>query len=139
MPTRNIEEFLGLLVEHVRDSAIASCDSVLESKTPMAKRWKRAGATASNLRTLIPDIVDNTIFHLLNAIDNTELHLTFTTKKGHTVDLLKEGKSEIAGEYLGGKWRAEVSSKRFVDDADDQALRRLAKDIGKKILKGELE
>lgn len=137
MASRSIEEFIGLLIEHVRDPAVGSCDSVLESTTPMAKRWKKAGATATSLRTLIPDIIDNAIFHLLNAIDNSDLHLKFTNKNGHTVNLSKEGKFELAGEYMSGKWRAQLSKERFADDADDDALRRLAKDIGKKILNGE--
>jgi hypothetical protein len=128
-----------LLIEHVRDTAIGSCDSVLDSTTRTAKRWKKAGATTTGLRVLIPDIVDDVIFHLLNAIDNNELRLKFTDKDGHTVNLLKEGKSELGGEYMGGNWRAKFSKERFADDVDDEKLRRLARDIGKKILKGELE
>lgn len=74
-------------------------------------------------RTIIPDIVDNTVFHLLDAIDNGLLRLVFTDSSGRVVDLMKNGLSEMAGWYMGtGGWRAQYSQERFIDDCADLRL-----------------
>ena len=78
---------------------------------------------------IIPDVVDETIFCLLDAIDNDLLHLVFVSPDGTTVDLTKEGRSELGGWFMGidESWRTEYSTERIGDDSaalvDGQPLR----------------
>ncbi|HTM55100.1 MAG TPA: hypothetical protein VL175_13785 [Pirellulales bacterium] len=117
-----LKEFAKLLVQLVRDEAIQNSDFSLSSQArgPTARRWQQAATHQSPLefaRTIIPDIVDETVFYLLNAIDNGSLKLTFATQNGTQVDLTKDGHGELAGWYLGSDgWRAAYSKERFVDD-----------------------
>jgi hypothetical protein len=123
--TPEIEEFGKMLVEWVRDASIQSTDMILRPtvEAPVAKRWRlaaRDGTTTTFARVLIPDIVDDTIFYLLQAIDEGILPLTFTASSGKTVDLTAEGRSELAGWYIGSPgWREMYSKERFVDDCAD--------------------
>ena len=69
-----IEQFAKILVENVRDSAIHSSDIALRPNavSPVAKRWAKAALNESSMdfaATVIPDVVDETVFYLLNAID----------------------------------------------------------------------
>ena len=71
---------------------------------------------------MIPDCVDKTIFHLLYAIDQGAIRLSFQSQDGNFVDLTEEGLSELAGWFMGsGGWRAMYSSERFHDDFADLA------------------
>jgi hypothetical protein len=125
MPQRAIQEFAQLLVRHVRDVAIQSCDLQLlpHSQTPMAKRWRRAAIPFEGKvppQVLIPDCVDETIFVFLRAIDQGLLRLSFTTESGETVDLAKEGHGELAAQYMAPDgWRAKYSKERVNHDVDD--------------------
>ena len=91
--------------------------------SPVAKRWAKAAREEASVdigRILIPDIVDGTIFYLLQAIDEGILPLRFTASNGKTVDLTAEGRSELAGWYIGSPgWREMYSQERFVDDFAD--------------------
>src|SRR5262245_7742983 len=121
MPNPEIEEFARLLVKHVRDHAVQSCDNLLapHANSPVAKRWREAGSPAS-IATAIPDCIDDTVFFLLHAIDMGFLRLRFESSNGRVVDLTEEGGSELAGWYMGsGGWRARYSEERFVDDFAD--------------------
>jgi hypothetical protein len=125
MPSPEIEEFAKLLLQKVRDVAIRDCGVALRPNAagPVFKRWKEAahnGNLESIVRTVVPDIVDNTVFHLLDAIDNRLLKLSFTAANGKRVDLPTDGLGELAGWYIGtGGWRALYSQERFVDDFAD--------------------
>ena len=127
MPRRAIEELGELLVRHVRDVAIQSCDMQLlpHSETPMAQRWRRIAAGFQGQvppEVLIPDCVDETIFAFLRAIDQGKLRLSFTADSGETVDLVKEGAGTLAKQYMAsGGWRAKYSKERFFDDLADVA------------------
>ena len=69
---------------------------------------------------VIPDTVDETVFHLLRAIDQGLLKLSFTAANGKKVDLPTDGLGELAGWYMGsGGWRSLHSKERFVDDFSD--------------------
>jgi hypothetical protein len=73
MPSPEIEEFAKILVRQVRDAAVRSSDQQLrpDVENVVAKRWKEAGRDGnldSIARVLIPDIVDDTVFYLLQAI-----------------------------------------------------------------------
>src|SRR5260370_40171129 len=122
MPNPEIEEFARILVQQVRDAAIQSSDRALRTDAmyPVAKRWKataRDGNPGSMASVVIPDTVDETVFHLLRAIDQGILKLSFTASNGKKVELPTDGLGELAGWYMGsGGWRALYSEERFVDD-----------------------
>jgi hypothetical protein len=123
--TAEVEEFARMLVQKVRDAAIQSNDRILGAQLVIAKRWKEAAASGSPeafARVLIPDIVDSTISHLLGAIDQEVLHLSFTASNGKCVDLTSVAKEsgEMSGWYRGGGgWCETYSKERFVDDFAD--------------------
>jgi hypothetical protein len=125
MPSPEIEEFAKLLVKQVRDAAIKSCDIALRPNVPdpVSKRWRESacdGNLESIITIVIPDTVDETIFHLLRAIDDGLLNLSFSASNGKKVDLPNDGLGELAGWYMGsGGWRALYSQQRFVDDFSD--------------------
>lgn len=127
MPTQEIEEFARVLVQHVRDAAIQSSDRRLqaESRSPVAKRWRKAarGATPEAFaRTIIPDIVDDAIFFLLQAIDQELLALNFGASNGNMIDLPTDGLGELSGWFMGSPgWRAMYAKERFNDDVSDLA------------------
>jgi len=123
--TPEIEEFAKTLIEWVRDASIQSNDMVLRPTVdaPVAKRWRlaaRDGTSTTFASVVIPDIVDNTIFYLLQAIDEGLLRMSFTSSNGKVVDLTTQGHSELSGWYMGsGGWRELYSKERFVDDCAD--------------------
>jgi hypothetical protein len=122
MPSREIEEFARALVRQVRDASIRSCDGLLQpqASSPVALRWKSVGAPASHVGVIVPDVVDDTMFSLLHAIDQGVLRLKFVSSTGREVDLTEEGKGELSGWYMGsGGWRAMFSEERYVDDFAD--------------------
>ena len=122
MPTPEIEEFARTLVQQVRDAAIRNCDALLrpQAGSPVARRWKGLAAGTSDLRTVIPDAVDEAVFGILQAIDQGLLRLKYMSSSGREVDLTEEGQGELSGWYMGsGGWRAMYSAERFVDDFDD--------------------
>jgi hypothetical protein len=123
MPRRAIEELGELLVRHVRDVAIPSCDLQLtpQSDTPVARRWRQAALASGGAvppEVLIPDCVDETILAFLRAIDQGLLRLSFTATSGETVDLREASGGELAGRY--GGWRAKYTKERFADDVADR-------------------
>src|SRR5262249_36748408 len=124
MPSTEIEEFAKILVRHVRDAAVRACDAALRpgAASPVGKRWREAasGAAGTPPRRGLPDCVDETIFVLLQAVDQGLLPIVFVPGKGGGVDLGKEGMGELSGWYMGtGGWRAQYSEERFVDDFAD--------------------
>ena len=121
MPNPEIEEFAKLIIQQVRDSAIQNCGSHLrpEANDPVAKRWRelnKQGNLESIAKVLIPDIVDDTLWHFFFAIDQELLQLSFTASNGKKVDLPKEGFGELGGWYMGDVWRERYSQERVVDD-----------------------
>src|SRR5215472_18430786 len=123
MPKSEIEEFAKLLVREVRDTAIRSSDVCLRPDVThaIAKRWResaRRGRLEPIATVLIPDVVDQTIFQLLRAIDDGSLKLSFTDSQGRTVDLSEEGLGELGGWY-SGEWHGKFTKERFIDDFAD--------------------
>jgi hypothetical protein len=122
-----IEQFAKSLVEYVRDASIQSNDRALlpTARYSVAKRWAKAASEEAPVdfaRVVIPDVVDDTIFYLLHAIDEGLLRLAFTASNGKVVDLTTQGLGELAGWFAGsGGWRAMYSKERFVDDFSDLA------------------
>ena len=122
MPSQEIEEFAKALVRQVRDASVRNCDSLLQPQaaSPVARRWKQFVASPSDLKTLVPDAVDETVFSLLQAIDQGALRLKFVSGGGREIDLTEEGLGELSGWYMGsGGWRAMFSEERYVDDFAD--------------------
>jgi hypothetical protein len=123
MPISEIEEFAKTLIERARDAAIESNDRTLHEGHVVARRWKNAATTGSPeafAKVLIPDIVDDTIFYILQAIDDGTLKLSFTASNGKVVDLTAQGRGELAGWYMGSPgWRAKYAKERFADDFSD--------------------
>ena len=123
--TPEIEEFAKTLVQLVRDASIRSNDRALLStaRYALAKRWAKAASEEAPVdfaRVLIPDIVDDTIFYLLRAIDEGTLRIAYTASNGTVVDLTSHGLGELAGWFAGSDgWRAMYSKERFVDDFSD--------------------
>jgi hypothetical protein len=93
------------------------------AKYALAKRWAKAASEknpADFARVLIPDIVDDTIFYLLQAIDQGSLRLAYTASNGKVVDLTDQGLGELSGWFAGSDgWREMYSKERFVDDCAD--------------------
>lgn len=120
MPKPEVEEFAKLLIRLVRDVAIQSADRRLSADHAIARRWKRAAVTGTPdefAKVLIPDVVDDTLFHLLHAIDTGSLKLSFCSSSGKNIDLSESGLGELAGWYIGADaWRAAYSSTRFSED-----------------------
>jgi hypothetical protein len=64
--------------------------------------------------------VDETIFYLLQAIDEGSLRIAYTAGNGKVVDLAAEGLGELSGWFMGSEgWRAKYSKERFNDDFSD--------------------
>lgn len=125
MPNVELEELGKILVEQVRDAAIKSSDRELQpnAKSAVAKRWRKAiseGDAEKIVTTVIPDIVDDTIFYLLQAIDQELLKISFSASNGKAVKL-EEGLGELSGWYMG-EWRSKYSKERYVDDFSDLDL-----------------
>ena len=120
-----IEEFAKILIEYVRDASISSSDVALRpsAPSPVAKRWRQAASDENPIEfacVIIPDVVDDTVFYLLHAIDEGLLPLSYKASNGRVVDLTTEGLSELAGWYMGiDGWREQYSSERFADDFSD--------------------
>jgi hypothetical protein len=114
-----LEEFANVLIEHVRDRAIQNADMLLrgEAQGPTARRWQSAGVQDAKgfvSEIAIPDVVDDTIFFILNAIDQESLHLVFVQRNGQKFDLTEDGLGELGGWFMG-EWRSR-SKERFAND-----------------------
>lgn len=107
-----IQEFGRLLVRVVRDEALQMADErEVPAHSTMAKRW--AGLGDETIRSVAPDIVDQTLFTLMDALDNGHIHLVYVTNDGEKVDLCDDdddGSGELAGLYL--EWR-QSGAERF--------------------------
>lgn len=80
----------------------------------VAEAWRAVGA--EHAQVLIPELVDDVIFELLDAIDNHQLRLAFVREDGTQVDLCETG--ELGGWFmttLSSGWRAQFSKQRYLD------------------------
>jgi hypothetical protein len=125
MENEVLNEFAKILVQTVRDSAIESSDSNMNesAKHVMAIRWKQVankGDIKNLLKVIIPDIVDETIFYLLQCIDTGELKLNYSLKDGQTFKLVDNPPGELAGHYLRNDgWIDQYSNQRKNDYLTD--------------------
>lgn len=124
MLKEEIIEFAKLLIQNVRDSSIKSGDVQLHTNnlnSPIAKRWHDAkinGEIEHLEEMIISDSIDNTIFYLLNAIDEGLLNLSFKASNGKEVNLSTDGLGELSGWYMG-EWRSKYTTERCFDDLAD--------------------
>ena len=122
MPIPEIEEFAKAVVRQVRDASVRNCDGFLQPRaaSPVARRWRQLQALSSVIEEVIPDVIDETVFNLLQAIDQGAVRLKFLSSNGREVDLSQEGLGELSGWYMGsGGWRALLSEERHFDDFSD--------------------
>lgn len=117
-----LRQFAEQLVRLVRDRAIVVCDQLAagEMRGACGEHWRGVMATASTrsvLAALIPDVVDEVLFELLNASDNNALPLGWRRADGSFVALEELGKGEMAGRLMmgAGGWLGEFSTQRFND------------------------
>jgi hypothetical protein len=117
-----LKEFGRKLMEHVRDETIQTCDFYASggSRYRVSKRWRKAAESGRSalLKEVIPDIVDSALAHLLDAIDEGWLKLTYTAENGKVLELNDCDPGPLAGWLGGGEggWTTTYSKERFVDD-----------------------
>jgi hypothetical protein len=114
----SIDEFAGILIREVRDAAISACEARLDPQatSPVAMRWKKSNVDDESVRMLAADAVDQTLFYLLDAIDNGILRMKFISESAEEIDLTKESRGEFAGWYMGpGGWIETFSAKQAFD------------------------
>lgn len=124
MISKEMEEFARLLIQEVRDTAIRNCDGLLmpQAGSRVASRFKAVAEKGGDVRSVLPDVIDQTVFCLLHAMDQGSLQLRFVSSSGREVNLTTEGEGELSGWYAGsGGWRAKYSEERFFDDTADLA------------------
>jgi hypothetical protein len=126
---QELRRFAELLIRLVRDRAIVACDGFVAGtvRGPRGERWRGYTKDASArhaLTALIPDIVDQTLFELLNSIDQEELPLAWRRDDGSCVALEDLGKGEMAGWLMMGQegWLDSFSQQRFFDPLADLDL-----------------
>jgi hypothetical protein len=116
-----LDEFAQRLITSVRDEAIRSCDALAQGSVggALGERWRATlgSATAAEaMRELLPDVVDQVLFHLLDAIDNDRLPLAWPD--GSNIRPLEElGQGEMGGLLMMGEdgWIDRYSSQRHFD------------------------
>lgn len=83
-----LTHFARTLVNEVRDVSLANLEASLDTRgsNPMTERWKAHDESAENgaefVRRLLPDVVDEVIFNLLEAFDNDLLDLHMQNASG---------------------------------------------------------
>jgi hypothetical protein len=124
----DLRRFAEALIEKVRDRAIIACDHLASGEMvgPDGIRWRTVVPDDEMRRAvheLIPDIVDQVLFELLNATDNDELPLGWRRQDGSLIGLEELGSAEMAGWLMGSPgWRHQYSQQRFFDPLSDLRL-----------------
>jgi hypothetical protein len=122
-----LDSFAELLVRHVRDRSIEVCDhhAAGNMRGPSGLRWDDALQLSAGeaIAELIPDIVDEVVFELLNAIDNDVLPLALLGGHTEPTALNDVGLGEMAGWYASGEWPRRFSSARWSNLLGDLKLR----------------
>jgi hypothetical protein len=122
-----LRRFAQVLMRQVRDRAIGECDRLAQGSVrgPSGKRWQEVIARESpeaTLLELIPEIVDQTLFQLLDAIDNGAFPLHWQGEDGSIEYLRDLGGDEMAGWLAGGDWPRDYSNERRHDYFSDLRL-----------------
>ncbi len=116
-----LSEFAQRLIESVRDSAIRSCDALIQGSAagPLEDRWRAllgSATTPEAMHELLPDVVDQVLFHLLDAIDNDVLPLAWL-EGASPLPLEELGQGEMGGLLMmgAGGWIDRYSTQRHFD------------------------
>jgi hypothetical protein len=122
-----LDRFARLLMGLVRDRAIGECDRLSRGSVrgPIGERWQEVMAQESPqdaLLELIPEVVDQTLFQFLDAIDNGGLPLRWEGEDGSVEPLIEIGSKEMAGWLAGGDWPDRYSNERRHDYFSDLRL-----------------
>ncbi|HET9768626.1 MAG TPA: hypothetical protein VFS60_17400 [Thermoanaerobaculia bacterium] len=131
--TQELNRFAKALMRLVRDPAIEGADLLISARMegPDGERWRHLVTSDDVHRALIaliPEVVDQTLFELLNAVDNGELPIEWRASDGSPTSLRDLGLGEMAGWLMASPgWRHEYSSQRFFDPFADLKL-----DLGRK-------
>ncbi len=125
-----LQEFAERLVRLVRDRSIVACDRLAtgESRGVLGERWHDvlvSDVARHALTALIPDIVDQVLFELLNAVDNGDLPLGWRGADHSFVALEEIGYGEMSGWLMmgAGGWLERLSTQRFFDPHANLHLR----------------
>ena len=117
-----LDQFAKELVTRVRDPAIKQCDRLANGNQRSARGqfWRmftENDSVRQGVLELIPDIVDEALFQLLNAIDNGQLPLALRRSDDSSVSLQELGQGEMAGWLTMGRdgWLERFSVERFHD------------------------
>jgi hypothetical protein len=124
----DLDGFAESLIRDVRDRAIADCDRLSSGASvgPSGRYWAAAlqQDAATCAYRLIPAIVDQTLFALLDAIDNQRLGLLLANDESECRSLDEPGLGELAGWLVGAEdsWRKRFSRERFFDSFNDELV-----------------
>ena len=116
-----LDRFAATLMRRVRDRAVHECDRLASGTAvgPSAEYWRDLlDDRARRIVTmLVPSIVDQVLFELLDAIDNGDLDLAWRQADGSFVPLGDLGLGEMAGWLVGSQdsWRLRFSAERSHD------------------------
>jgi hypothetical protein len=125
MSQEDIDEFGKILVQHVRDQSLKEFEVDLraDGESLKAQRWRAALGNLENaesLRVIVRDVVDLTVFSLLNAIDQGFLQLCFSASSGRSTNLCTESIDSLGMSYHGKTgWKTKYSSEPVPMDYDD--------------------
>ena len=126
MADPELTRFAELLMQFVRDRAIHESDRRFSGhlKGRQQRDWASLGVEArAAVEDCVPEVVDQTLFELLDAIDNRLLPLAWERPDGTFVRLSELGLEEMAGWLAGSPgWRHEFSAERFFDPLGDLRL-----------------
>ncbi|GIH10186.1 hypothetical protein Rhe02_82530 [Rhizocola hellebori] len=119
---QELQRFAELLMRLVRDQAISNLDVYAAGRIggAIGEHWKMVladPACRDAMLELLPEVVDEVLFQLLNALDNGDLPMAWRCEDASYADLYDMGRSEMAGEFLGTDpdgWRVKHSQQRFV-------------------------
>jgi hypothetical protein len=116
---QELRRFAESLIQLVRDRSVAECDRLATGTVagPTGDRWRdlvAGDAARTAVAGVLPDIVDQVLFALLDAVDNGALPLGWQRADGTLVPLEDIGKGELAGWLVGPDgWRSWYSAARF--------------------------
>ena len=116
-----LNRFAEEMMRKVRDDAIHEADRLISGKLANSDgdRWRKllsSEAARQAAEALVPEVVDLTLFALLNAIDNGELPLSWRQSDGSLISLNDLGHGEMGGWLMGSPgWRHAFSRERFFD------------------------
>jgi hypothetical protein len=117
----SVERFVHQLIEFVRDKSIHGLD-LLASGTmrgPSGQYWNQFISNEQvreAVLALIPDMVDEALFNLIDAVEKELLDIAIRDDDGEYRSLCDLGKSEMAGNYAFARiWIEKYSQQRYVD------------------------